>query len=510
MIPQEKPEPLPLTYYTIYEALDMLLPSHSMLILRSIRRIVAISREHGMPGFSTIGITKDGTLIVDMNFWDEYIIGLDELQTLLYHELLHGVSGDIYLLREGNSPDDKLRNMCDNIAMDSRNNAFICRTRPDINPHKLMEASFSDELCEKHPTMNLSRPNRSKFIPTPEMRKEYDAFYKSDELCSHERLAELLYEYYKSQNNGEEQAEEVYIKLLGGHGDGDGQGDPIPDGAKVIEITMEELEEAKKNLIDSREAKKGKTETTEKNLGKHEVNGSAKDTIKEAVLETLAEMSGGGCGPGGKLYTQLLDRCLHITEKFDLAQFKKLAFNSIFHNVRAQARKETDRYKTLPFIPKKPTVTDTLLLAAGCNPVLFRHRKKAYTFDKSLLPIYLDVSGSTMPYIDEIIRLIANVSKELDYVWGFSTYVVEHTTKQLEEGKIVSSGGTDFNVVLDHAIEKKFEHIVVITDGEGYARFNSKIPSIKSVVTILFGSAAKNNYFSKYYENTHMIDEVKI
>jgi len=130
--------------------------------------------------------------------------------------------------------------------------------------------------------------------------------------------------------------------------------------------------------------------------------------------------------------------------------------------------------------------------------------------DKNLLPIYLDVSGSTYSYLPEIITLISNVSDKLDYIWGFSTQVVKHTIDDLVKRNIKSTGGTCFKCIIKHAIENNFKHIVVITDGDASNPFTGKISDIESVVTILFGYANKQNYFSKHYENTHLIEEVKI
>jgi len=507
----QEPEPLPLTYYTIYEALDSLLPDHSMVILTSIRKIIAIEQE--MPGFGTMGITASGTLIIDRKFWNTYITSQDALQTLLYHELLHSVAGDMYNIRAINDDpkENKLRNMCDNIAMDSRINAFMVRTRPDIHPEEMMNKYFTKEVCEKNPLFNLVKPGQSKEVGQllgPDFRKEYDMFYSSDTLASHHKLSDLIYEYIKKNSKNEGDAEKIYVKLLGAHGEGSEE--DIPEGAKVVEVTMEELEEALKNKIAQKERSKGK-DPQKTDQVEQDVEGGTNPgrTIKEAVVNELAEYAA-GCGPGSKLYTQLLDTCLELTEKFDLERFKKMAFNSIFANVRKQARQRVDKYTNAPYIPKRPSVTDTLLLAAGIPIALYKHKKYAYTFNKTLLPIYLDVSGSTMPYLPEIVRLIANVSKELDYVWGFSTMIAHHTTQQLEEGKVITTGGTDFDCVINHALEKKFEHIVVITDGEAYTRHKDKVPGIKSVVTILFGSAWKQNYFTTTYGNTHMIDEVKI
>lgn len=510
----EKKEPLPINYYTIFEALENILPDHCMIILKAIKKIVLITNE--MPGFMTLGIDPSGRLIIYEKFWNEHVTSQDALQTLLYHELLHFIAGDVYTIRPNPDKDQDitLQNIADNIAMDSRINAFINRTRQDIDSTEFLEGFYNDKRCAEEPLHKLLRPNSVFTKEESALKEEYDLFYDSDELSSHHKLSALVYEELKKRNSGKDKAKKIIIKLLGGHAEG-GEGGEQPSeedlkDAEVIEIDLRDLDAAKRKKLQEAQQKSDTTRGQEKIQEIDErPQQTSKENIKEAIIDHLAGIS---AGSGSTLVTQLLDQCLGLTEKLDLNKFKKMAFDNIFHNVRSQARQKVGKYVSAPYIPKRISTTDSILLAAKVPVLLYKHQKYAYKTDKNLLPIYLDVSGSTMPYLPEIIKLIANVSDQLDYVWGFSTKIVKHTTQQLADGKIDTTGGTDFTCVIDHAVENKFKHIVVITDGEGYAQKydGSKVSSIDSVVTILFGSAWKENYFTKHYESTHMIDEVKI
>lgn len=187
-----------------------------------------------------------------------------------------------------------------------------------------------------------------------------------------------------------------------------------------------------------------------------------------------------------------------------------LAFNSIFANFRSQAKVKTGTWSTSPIIPNSLAISDSIKLSMDYPTLLFKKRKYETKIDKNLLPIYLDVSGSTQPYLPEIIALITNVSSLIDYVWGFSDFVHKHEMQDLKENRIRSSGGTSFDCIIEHAVQNKFRNIVVITDGDAACKETEIIPSIESVVTILFGYGYKENFFSKTYGNTHTIDEVKL
>ena len=495
--------PLPITYYTIFTALEELFPDQVYVIFSAIKRIFVIKKD--IPGFTTMGINKFGHLFIAQSFWDKHMTDMNALKTVLLHELLHHISGDVFNIKtKEDGKDFELKNHADLLAMDSRINSFICAYRPDIEPQVFLEKFYNDKLCKEDFLHKILKPGSS-FDSNEEitLESEYNNFYNSDDLCSHTQMSKIVFDILKKRPGGK--GKKVIIKLIGMHGSGGSEvTEQDLEGAEVIEIDMTDLtaeqrKEFEKNIKDQ--------------MAKQVDDGSGDEgmeALSKAVTEALGKDSAQGCGRGRKLASIAIDRCLNITEKFDLAKFKKLAFDSIFHNVRSQARVREGKYTTVPYVPNKIFTSDIIRLAAGVPPLMFKTHKLTYRIDKNLLPIYLDVSGSTMSHLPEIVRLIANVSGELDYVWGFSDYIHKHTIKDLQEGKIKSSGGTSFDCIINHVIENKFQHFVVLTDGDGYHEHTGRIPGVDSVVTILFGYSNKNNFFSKEYGNTHMIDEVKI
>lgn len=148
------------------------------------------------------------------------------------------------------------------------------------------------------------------------------------------------------------------------------------------------------------------------------------------------------------------------------------------------------RQRTTSPIPLHPSKRDIILLAAGCWPGYFHNRHSRTTCTHTGLAIYLDVSGSVKEHLPAIIGIITKLSSEIPTLYLFSNTVVETTMKDLMQGKISSTGGTDFDCIAESIIEKNYDKAVIITDG--YARLSSDLSNeLKkrktAILTILFG-----------------------
>lgn len=496
--------PFKITLSLIYGALKEILPLHAEIIISCIKKVVIISDENSP--VKTIAINRQGYLIIYQPFWDEHVTSVDTLKFLLYHELLHHISGDVYTFKTPQEGEEKptaeelheikMANYADNIAMDSRINAFITQTRPDIGS-KFAKNFYSPKPpapgAPPAPNNPLDWFNKllmpeSDITENADAREQYENFYSTYDFCQHYDLASIVLEELRKQPKSKANAG-MKIILLGGHGDGEGS----------EKLSKEDLENA--IVIDTNSDK-----SIEEQLDEQDVS----EAIKEAVIDHLSDQACSGAGNSKELTTKFLNEATGVTQKFDLTKFKKMMFNAVFHNVRSQARVREGKYGQAPYVPTRLSISDMILSTEGIYPVLWKKMKMVTRFDKELLPIYLDVSGSTWSHLPQIIKLISNVNSSLDYVWGFSNEVHRHTMKDLKENKIKSTGGTDFDCVIDHAVANKFKHIVLITDGDAYTKYSDKVPGIESAVIVLFGYARKDNYFSKVYKTTKTIDEVTI
>lgn len=493
-------KPLPLSFDTIINAYLHILPNQIDLVLSFLSRMVVFKKP--VAGFSTIATDKYGTFYVCETFWNKYVTNIDTLVFLLYHEMFHHICGDV----EMSLPDpdatpqerklEKIRKTADNIAMDARINAYI------IRKYKLSTDFVVDFYTETVAKSNdclydLLKPGSifdSKHDEASKVKPYYENYYTKDKLFSHYDLSEEIFNILLNRKNNEEKdLAELLEGLLGNHSD---------------ELTEEQIEDlAKQGII----IVKGKPDPS-KTGDRDDIPTITKGDIIDAIKHELDMESSRGAGYSDVLTESVFNTRSDITEKLDINVFKKLMFDNIFHNVRTQARVKTAKYTSSPIIPVNLSKQDALLITEGIDVLLWKSRKWEYKTDVKLLPIYLDVSGSTYSYLPDIIKLICNVSDKLDYVWGFSNKVVKHTLDMLKENKINSTGGTDFDCIINHALENNYKHIVVITDGDGGT--NHKYADIKdqilSVVTVLFGYNNKNNFFTKNYGSTHDITEVTI
>lgn len=501
-----EPSPLSISYYTIYRALKKLFPDQAHLIFAGIKKIFIVNT----PSFPTLGISAEGSLFINETFWHKHIRSDNDLQTFIAHELFHYTSADVFsIVTEKDTKDYQLINMANNIAMDSRINALICNLFPQIIPENVFRKFYNEEMIQKDWLHKLLAPgynfDHNKNVEEKGFGEIYNSFYDSEVMKPHHILADKVIEVLKKRPG----KKTLKISLLGSH------------GMNIDDLTEEDMKDIDAIEVDMSGVSKEQLDKMKEDINKaakeqaqeEKVEGgerSTKDKLKSAIHDMLAGEAGRQAGKSSQLAHTLIRQAIEVTEKFDIARFKKMAFDNIFHNVRSQARVKIGSYSTSPMLPSSFNKTDLIKIAAGIPVPIFKTKRYAYKFDKNLLPIYLDVSGSTNPFLPEIVRLIANVSNELDYVWGFSTEIHMHNMEELEQGKLKTTGGTDFDCVIDHAEQNKFEHIVVITDGEAYTRRKGKPEFLKSVVTILFGYSRKDNYFSVEYGNTHSIEEVKI
>lgn len=493
-------KPLPLSFDVIIDAYLHILPNQIDLVLSFLSRMVVFKEP--VHGFSSIATDKYGTFYVCEPFWNKHVTDIDTLIFLLYHEMFHHICGDV----EMNPPDpeataqerklDMLRKTADNIAMDARINAYIIRK---YNLSTKFVVDFYTEIVEKSKDClySLLKPGSTFDVKNEEasqIKPYYDNYYTKDKLFSHYDLSDIVFNILLNRkNNSENHLKQLLEGLLGNHSD---------------ELTEEQIEElAKKGIIIVKE-KPDQSKTGDR----EDIPTVTKGDIIDAIKHELDMESARGAGHSDVLTESILNTRSDITEKLDINIFKKLMFDNIFHNVRTQARVKTAKYTSSPIIPVNLSKQDALLITEGIDVLLWKSRKWEYKTDVKLLPIYLDVSGSTYSYLPDIIKLICNVSDKLDYVWGFSNIVAKHTLDMLKENKINSTGGTDFDCIIKHALENNYKHIVVITDGDGSTAFkyNDIKDNILSVVTILFGYNNKNNFFTKNYGSTHDITEVTI
>ncbi len=164
---------------------------------------------------------------------------------------------------------------------------------------------------------------------------------------------------------------------------------------------------------------------------------------------------------------------------------------------RYTTKRKIDRFKELYTtntrstspIPIYPSKRDIILIASGVWPAHFHNRQMKLNKKDIGIAIYLDVSGSVSDFLPEIIGVIGKLQNEVITLFQFSNKVVETSLKQIQQGFIETTYGTDFDCIAESIIQRKFDKAVIITDG--YASLSDEHTEILKkqrvkILTILF------------------------
>ena len=118
-----------------------------------------------------------------------------------------------------------------------------------------------------------------------------------------------------------------------------------------------------------------------------------------------------------------------------------------------------------------PGRREAYLLACGAWPVFFQTPLAGHAEQTGSVRVYIDVSGSTgpaQPLVYGIVRPLAHLVREP--VFLFSNVVEPISLAEVRRGVVRTTGGTDFDCVVEHALHERARKILVVTDGEGPLR----------------------------------------
>lgn len=495
-----------LSLKTILSSLSSLLKTDYVLTTNTIHRLIVVE-SNSMP---TIAVSADKSIIVNESFWNKYIQNEDDLKTCLLHEMLHHVTDDVDYIKNINKddPEIEVKKMALNLAMDSRINAFIYKScSMDFNSKEFFTKTYDSFLNEgkESPSTQLfkklvdilrpgNRPN------DPILGKIYDFLYKDNNkdiyIQDFRDIYDLILPHVKEFCD-KAQGEQPII-FIGSHEAEDDSSESGKDSnTTVIRIDRSENPDKDKASNESNQNEKPNSQP-----------GMSKE-LEKLVIEHVRDVQ---AGSGGPLQSLILSEVFKTSQRIDSTIIKKIAFDNLFFNIRSEINKMSGKWVKSP-VTSRMSRTDLVKLSRGYVPILWDSYKKKIEFKNRLSPIYLDLSGSVTSFLPKVINLVANIDKSLTYIWGFSTEVHKHTIKDLTSGKLITTGGTDLNCVLDHAKKNNYSRIVVLTDGfVGSISASHKDASwLKEVITILFGDeVTTTNWFTANYGKTQTLEEVTI
>lgn len=448
---------------------------------------------------STMAIDDIGTLYVAEEYVNTYLESIDDLKAILLHELFHQVLGDLKSLKYLNKkdPDLGLKAFAINIATDCRINAFLYffmqENGMDNSIFNRMYATIKDKfnvddfllkLLHQDSVFTQEEKKQKECIPLIKIHSDLYST-KAEYAISFQELYDHVLEYLmKEQEKYKGMLEQLNGFLIGNH-------KFDPSDPKV-----------------------------NKELGQKEGEDTEGDDLPDKPEEGAGDLisdivNGDGTKPPGIsncAYKTILNEAQGIDQKIDVELFKRLSFDNLFTNIRLVNTTRVKSTVKMPRIPTSISKRDNFLLMNDIIPLLWSNPSYVEVKTKKMLPIYLDVSGSMYDALPEIIKLITNVGGDLEYVWGFSNKIYKHTMDDLLQNRIKSTGGTDFDCVIDHALLEGYNSIMVVTDGYAYCnKGDSKIEGLDEAIVVLCSDQrARENWLSKVYENTIDIEEVII
>jgi hypothetical protein len=173
-----------------------------------------------------------------------------------------------------------------------------------------------------------------------------------------------------------------------------------------------------------------------------------------------------GLGPRAGRFERVEQQSLgHIESAEDRAFFEAVR--------QAVCRDERHPVSRLGAVPATAVIGDigrreAIFLASGVAPPFYRSTSVGREDSHERVHIYLDVSGSTMDFQRLFFGLTLRLGDRIGSpVYQFSNAVAAVSLAELLEGRCETTGGTDFDCVVRHALEHDFARILVVTDGEG-------------------------------------------
>lgn len=466
------------------------------IVSRNLYSVQIIPKENKKLNFQipSLAIDFKGNLYLNLEFLETYVKDEDDLACLFSHEILHQIFGDCLdaLSISNIDPDAGLKHLAQNIAMDIRINSYVVK----ICEKRNLSYKVFDNIYKT--LINENNDKNEKITPIYKLLAPYSSFTKKE--LENQHLAPVIKEYqdlyfnksssiisyYESYTNIYNYLKEIKDKspnvlLLGNHG----------------QLSIEE-----------QEALLGQ-DPNEDTDGNNLPIKSPLENIKDGFEHELDEgIKAGYSDIAASSILQIRDGQF----KLNLNYFKRLSFKSHMSNVKIEGEKKSRYNVASPSVPKVISKKDLFMLNFGFVPTLWKKKIEVEEKIPKMLPIYLDVSGSMTSYLPEIIRLILNIQEDIEYVWGFSNKIFKHTFEDLSNGKIKSTGGTDFVCILDHAKEQEYSSILVITDGDAYCpKPLEKLDWLKEAIVVLCSPYRnRNNWLSNVYNNTLEIEDVTI
>jgi len=157
-------------------------------------------------------------------------------------------------------------------------------------------------------------------------------------------------------------------------------------------------------------------------------------------------------------------------------------------------------------VPKTISRRDALLIAQGVMPIFYNVADEVED-EMNGLHVYMDVSGSVWDELPKALGVLRALNDVIDVVYQFSNKVVRTSISELvnaKEAKIDTTGGTDFNCVIEHAIAHGVKKALIFTDGDAPTSKENQEKALKKIEKmglIYFGNwQNRENWLHQQYK----------
>lgn len=164
-------------------------------------------------------------------------------------------------------------------------------------------------------------------------------------------------------------------------------------------------------------------------------------------------------------------------------------------------------------VPTAVSRREAQMMAMGITPVFFSVRSPARDALAGMgIDMYIDVSGSVYDALPLMIGVFKAMRGDIKTVNVFSNAVVELPVDDFINGKVKTTGGTDFNCVIEHAIKNQRKKVMVFTDGDAAVTEENRklaIEHIPMLGVVYFGSYRnRGNWLEKQYKKIFKLEDL--
>ncbi|MBI5489818.1 MAG: hypothetical protein HY905_20960 [Deltaproteobacteria bacterium] len=385
-----------------------------------------------------IGVSGSGRFRIEVSpsFVRRYVRTDQDALFLLLHELMHRVHGDFAWRPPSGDPSHEALN----VVLDLLVNAHLMRLAFPVSPPMLSRLYPADRF-----PWNLLLPPNAMAEKGRRRDRRWDSF-----ACRHDALVRS-YAHPEKRARLEAVAEEQFRR----------SGAPDPPRLSRLYLSgwlgdmprtmfLQEALPFLEREFPSIRALLSQVVV----LGNHD-DGPWLDEARELL----------GLGPQAGHGDRIADESLGRIESAEDRAF----FEAVRRAICRDERQPTVRVGTVP----APGVIgdlgrrEAIFLACGVMPAFYRTTATAPEDSYDRVHIYLDVSGSTADWQ----RLFYGLTMRLGDRIGspihlFSNVVEPLTMAELAEGVSRTTGGTDFDCVISHALDRDVSRILVVTDGQ--------------------------------------------